>query len=173
MQHAILNCKKSKDLEKLYLKFFLGNKKKELKKLKNEFYCQDEISEYKRPYSQAYFNFNHKKYYTSCILLTALLEGLIRKYAELTKEDKNISGQINKKLNNKYNNKDMLIFQDKTGLCKFLEKYYSSMKNRKINKDNYLNRNVLMHGIEFDKYREIDAIKLFNVIDIINSLLLN
>ena len=29
-----------------------------------------------------------------------------------------------------------------------------------------------MHGLEFNRYKEIDAIKLFNVIDILNKLLL-
>ncbi len=29
-----------------------------------------------------------------------------------------------------------------------------------------------MHGLEFQRFRKIDAIKLFNIIDILNNLLL-
>jgi hypothetical protein len=171
-QKEIFRCKNKLELEKIYLKFFTTNNKKELKKLKREFYKYDEIKNFRKPYSQAYFNFNHKNYYTSCILLTSLLEGLIRKYISISIKKNNISGDLNLNLNHKYRNKYTLLFQDKTGISKFIENYYLSINEENIDSSNYFNRNVLMHGLEFERYKKIDAIKLFNIIDILNNLLL-
>jgi len=171
-QNKIFNYKNNKELEKVYLNFFNGNNKKELKNLKARFYDYDILKEYRKPYKQAYFNYNHKNYYSSCILLTSLLEGLIRDYSNIPPKDNNLSGCLNSNLHSKYSNKYTLLFQDKTGISKFIENYYISINENNINNKNYFNRNVLMHGLEFNRFKEIDVLKLFNIIDILNSLLL-
>ena len=172
IQKKIFNCKDNSELEMIYLKFFNSNNKKELINLKTNFYNHDVLNNFRKIYKQAYFNFNCKNYYASCIVLTSLLEGLIRKYASVPMKNNNLSGRLNANLNSKYSDKYTVLFQDKTGISKFIENYYISISEDDINDENYFNRNALMHGLEFNRYKKIDAIKLFNVIDILNSLLL-
>ena len=171
-QKKIFNYKNNKELENEYINFFNTNNKKELINLKTRFYEYDRLKKYRKPYKQAYFNYNHSNYYASCILLTSLLEGLIREYSNISLKDNNLSGCLNSNLNSKYKNRYTLLFQDKTGISKFIENYYSRINENDINNKNYFNRNVLMHGLEFNRFKEIDVIKLFNIIDILNSLIL-
>ena len=171
-QAEIFNYRDKLELENIYLKFFKKNNQKELRCLKSNFYNSSKLNRFRKIYGQAYFNFNHKNYYTACILLTAILEGLIRKYSNITKKEKNVSTYLDRILDNKYKNKYTLLFQDKTGIREFMHNYYKSVNAADINETNYFNRNVLMHGLEFNRYKEVDAIKLFNVIDILNNLLI-
>ena len=167
------NCKDSREVENIFLNFFVKSKK-QLNKLKQRFNNSREIKEYTKVYNQAYYNYNKKKYYSSCIVLTSILEGLIRYYAKIPSNEKtkNVRGKINKKLSEKYKDKHTIIFQDKTGISKFIEKFYSSINSCDINNCNYFNRNVLMHGLNFEKFKKIDALKLFNAIDILNNLMI-
>ncbi len=172
MQSKLFTCANEKEWEKLFIKFFLNNNQKELLRINREFNSYIELESFKIPYNEAYFNFTNEKYFSSCLILTSLLEGLIRNYLNIPTKDNNISGYLNGDLNKKYEEKYTILFQDKTGMSKFIENYYLSVDANKINDQNYFNRNVLMHGLEFQRFKEIDAIKLFNVIDILNNLLL-
>lgn len=168
-----MNYTNKKELEEILINFFIKNKQKHLIKLKKKFNNKQELDKYKKVYNQAYYSYNKKKYYSSCIILTAILEGLIRNYAELSVNGKyNVSGSINRELNKKYKNKYSIGFQDKTGISVFIESYFSSIKVHDINNNNYFKRNVLMHGLDFKRFKRIDAIKLFNIIDIFNNLML-
>lgn len=171
-QTKFFNCRYNKERKEIFTNFFIKNKEEALIGLKKEFYSYKELFYYRKPYAQAYFNFNHCNYYACCILLTALLEGLIRKYADISSKDKNIMGKLNQYLNKKYKNRYTLLFQDKTGIKNFIEIFYASIDEKCINNKNYFNRNVLMHGLEYNRFNKTDAIKLFNVIDILNGLLL-
>ena len=172
MQKKIFTYTNENELEKLFTEFFLNNNQKELLRINGEFNSYSELENFKNPYNEACFNFTNEKYFSSCLILTALLEGLIRNYLNIPTKDNNISGYLNGNLNKKYKDKYTILFQDKTGISKFIENYYLSIDANKINSQNYFNRNVLMHGLEFQRFRKIDAIKLFNIIDILNNLLL-
>ena len=172
MQSKFFTCANEKEWEKLFIEFFLNNNQNELLRINREFNSYIELENYKIPYNEAYFNFTNEKYFSSCLILTSLLEGLIRNYLNIPTKDNNISGYLNGDLNKKYKDKYTILFQDKTGMSKFIENYYLPVDANKINGQNYFNRNVLMHGLEFQRFKEIDAIKLFNVIDILNNLLL-
>lgn len=172
IQNKILNYSDKNELEKLFINFFLGNKKKELIRIKKTFNNYKEMENFKKAYNQAYFNFEHKKYFSACLILTLVLEGVIRYYSNIPNKDDNIHGLLNKNLNTKYKEKYTILFQDKTGISKFICDYFSSTGGNKINSQNYFNRNILMHGLEFKRFKKIDAIKLFNVIDVLNNLFL-
>ncbi len=167
------SCTRNKELEDILIKFFSKNKQEQLIKIKKRFDNNKELENFKKIYNQAYYNYNNKKYYSSCIVLTSLFEGLIRYYAKtfFNKQINSVS-EINGELGIRYKNKYTIIFQNKNGLANFIDEFFISVNQENIKNDNYFNRNVLMHGLNFDKFRRIDVIKLFNIIDILNSLII-
>ena len=167
-------CTDRKRLENKLIDFFTKDRQRQLTKIKEKFNNKEELKQFKEIYSQAYYNYNNKYYYSSGIALTAIYEGLIRTYTNiLPNESKKNVKELNGKLDKKYKNKYSIIFQDKIGIIQFNEKFFSKIKDCNINNDNYFNRNVLMHGLNFENFKKVDALKLFNAIDILNNLMID
>lgn len=122
-------------------------------------------------FHQAIFLYKNNMYSGSTLLLTSIYEGIIRENIDYI-DSNNVSANVNGFLNSKYQNNKLIIFQDRESIKIFTEKYFETIDFCNINESNYFNRNVILHGVEYDRIEKKDSLKLLNALDILCTLLI-
>jgi len=165
----INNSDNIKKLDRLFDSYFskkniINNMLKRLKSnLKN--------TKFYNIFKQAEFLYKNDMYSGSTLLLTTIYEGVIRDNINYI-DSNNVSANVNNFLNNKYQNNKLIIYQDREGIKIFTEEYFETMDFNNIDESNYFNRNVLLHGVEYDRIEKKDVLKLLNALDVLCTLLI-
>lgn len=162
----------SDDIEKLdrFFNIYFSKKKiinNMLERLESNLKC----TKFYDIFQQAIFLYKNNMYSGSTLLLTTIYEGIIRENVSYI-DSNNVSANINSFLNAKYKNNKLIIFQDKEGIKTFTEKYFETINFCNINETNYFNRNVILHGVEYDRIVKKDNLKLLNALDVLCILLI-
>lgn len=168
----LMELKNDNEINVFFMKFFTKNKELNIVKLKDNFVNNDKLKKYRKPYLEAYFNYRRKQYLSSIIMLISIYEGVCADYIFQNKNSRNASGDVNKFLNERYKDKEKIIYGDKIGMKIFTQKLYCNVDFANINKEQCFNRNVLMHGRSFENIGQIENIKMMNAIDVLNNLII-
>ena len=122
-------------------------------------------------FKQAVFLYKNNMYSGSTLLLTTIYEGVIRDNINYL-DSNNVSANINNFLNNKYQNNKLIIYQDREAIKIFTKEYFETMDFNNIDGTTYFNRNVILHGVEYDRIEKKDVLKLLNALDVLCTLLI-
>lgn len=128
------------------------------------------VTKFKDLYNQAIYLYNNHMYAGALIILTTIYEGLIREQINYI-DSSNVTGNINRYLNNRYTNKKTIVFQDRQGIKRFTENFFAEVDFKVIDDCNYFNRHVILHGVEYNKISKVDVLKMLNAIDVLDGLI--
>lgn len=157
-------------LDALFRHYFTDDDCKKINNLNERFLEDENLKKFKGLYEQALFLLKNKFYSGSLIILSVIYEGIIRNFMQYN-DNTGVSSNINKFLNDMYQNKITIIFQDREAIKIFTEEFFKKPDFNNVNDSNYFNRNILLHGIDYTYVTDLDVIKLFNAIDVLVSLI--
>lgn len=157
------------ELSDFFLEYYSKNNYENILKFKQNFFEVHSIDKFHKIYLEAYDAFEQKFFIASTITLIALFEGICVEIIFKQENVKNTLGSINNYLNRKYTEKTDITYGDRESLKEFVKILYRSIDFNSYT--NEFNRNLIMHGRNFENICEKHCFQMFSAIDLLITLI--